>query len=89
MSKHACVELESFSVTVQMMEVVHLLGAMGLEEQLLEVLDLVGHMLEVERRPHRRLCQLDQLRKRELSSSRPTPEESSNHFQGILFPIQI
>ena len=40
MSKHACVELESFSVTVQMMEVVHLLEAMGLVEQLLEVLDL-------------------------------------------------
>ena len=81
MSKHVCVELKSFSVTVQMMEVVHLLEAMGLVEQLLEVLDLVGHMLEVGRRPHRRLCQLDQLRKRELSSSRPTPEESSNHFQ--------
>ena len=89
MSKHAYVELESFSVTVQMMEVVHLLEAMDLVEQLLEVLDLVGHMLEVERRPRRRLCQLDQLRKRELSSSRPTPEESSNHFQEIIFPIQI
>ena len=62
MSKHACVELESFSVTVQMTEAVHLLEAMGLEEQLLEVLDLVGHMLEVERRPRQRLCQPDQLR---------------------------
>ena len=89
MSKHACVELESFSVTVQMMEVVQLLEAMDLDEQSLEVQDLVGQLLEVERRPHRRLCQLDQLRKRELSSSRPTPEESSNHFQEIIFPIQI
>ena len=88
MSKHACVELESFSVTVQMTEVVQLLEAMDLDEQSLEVQDLVGQLLEVERRPHRRLCQLDQLRKRELSSSRPTPEESSNHFQGIIFPIQ-
>ena len=89
MSKHACVELESFSVTVQMMEVVQLLEAMDLVEQLLEVLDLVGHMLEVERRPRRRLCQPDRLRKRELSSSRPTPEESSYHFQEIIFPIKI
>ena len=65
MSKHACVELESFSVTVQMTEMVHLLEAMGLEEHLLKVLDLVdlvGHMLEVERRPRRRLCQPDRLR---------------------------
>ena len=56
MSKHACVELESFSVTVQMMEVVQLLEAMDLVGQLLEVVDLV------ERRPRRRLCQPDQLR---------------------------
>ena len=62
MSKHACVELESFSVTVQMTEVVQLLEAMDLVEQLLEVLDLMEHMLEVERRPRRRLCQLDRLR---------------------------
>ena len=40
MSKHVCVELKSFSVTVQMMEVVHLLEAIDLVEQLLEVLDL-------------------------------------------------
>ena len=56
MSKHACAELESFSVTVQMTEMVHLLEAMGLEELLLKVLDLVG------RRPRRRLCQPDRLR---------------------------
>ena len=61
LSKHACVELKSFSVTVQMTEVVRLLEAMGLEEQLLEVLDLVGQSLEMERRPRRRLYQLDRL----------------------------
>ena len=32
LSKHACLELESFSVTVQMTEVVHLLEAVDLVE---------------------------------------------------------